>query len=116
MTKPLLMSLSVDLSPTPGFCVKSSSLQPGVFTASERTDPTKPSLKRIPIPIGFKIFVNVCYDANVPPPPPASQDVIQRAMQGTDVDEVDPSAWFVPVIVSEGCEVTDKGKSPDICQ
>ena len=32
-------------------------------------------------------------------------------MQGQDVDEKDPSVWYVPVIVSNGRQDTDKGAS-----
>ncbi|KAI0315106.1 pre-RNA processing PIH1/Nop17-domain-containing protein [Amylostereum chailletii] len=115
----MALSLSVALSPTPGFCLKSSSLQPGLFTASaaqaepaERRDPSEQSLKRIPIPIGFKVFVNVCWDKNVPPPPPGSEHAIQRAMQGQDVDDTNRDGWFVPVIVSSGHQVSDKAGNP----
>lgn len=64
----------------------------------------------------MKIFVNVCYDKNVPPPPAGSEEAIQRAMKGEDDqrktdggEEEDSEEWYVPVVVSE--PRTDKDKS-----
>ncbi len=54
------------------------------------------------------MFVNVAWDANVPPPPDASNEDIQRAMAG-EQDATD-SPWFVPVIVSEPRTDLDKGE------
>lgn len=52
---------------------------------------------------GFKIFLNIAFDAGVPPPPSSSENDIRKAMSG------DEGAYFVPVVVSDGREVTDKG-------
>ncbi|KAK0497700.1 pre-RNA processing PIH1/Nop17-domain-containing protein [Armillaria luteobubalina] len=73
----------VTLTPQAGFCVKSS------------TD-------------GTKVFINIAWDPNVPAPPPASDDVIQRAMQGDD------DGWYVPVVVSEPRADTDKAGKPSM--
>lgn len=48
--------------------------------------------------------MNVAYEDGVPPPPKSSESDIRKAMAGEDVN-----AYFVPVIVSDGREVTDKG-------
>ena len=48
--------------------------------------------------------MNIAYDDGVPPPPKSSEGDIRKAMMGEDVN-----AYFVPVIVSDGREVTDKG-------
>ncbi|OJA09138.1 hypothetical protein AZE42_02310 [Rhizopogon vesiculosus] len=55
------------------------------------------------IPKGLKVFINIAWDSNVPPPPPASEDAIQKAMLG----ELN-NAWFVPVIVSDLRDDKDK--------
>ena len=92
------MSLvSVHLKPTPGFTVKSTTLN-----SSTR-------FNGISIPKGLKIFVNIAWDPNVPPPPEGSEDVIQKAMLGEDLDDLNPEGWYVPTIVSDGRQDTDKG-------
>ncbi|KAJ3993743.1 pre-RNA processing PIH1/Nop17-domain-containing protein [Lentinula boryana] len=63
---------------------------------------------------GFKIFVNVAWDANVPPPPDGNEEAIQRAMNGDELDKGNLDDWFVPVIVSEGKFDTDKGGKPSL--
>ncbi|KAK0236880.1 pre-RNA processing PIH1/Nop17-domain-containing protein, partial [Armillaria nabsnona] len=75
----------VTLSPQAGFCVKSS------------TDGGN----------GMKVFINIAWDANVPSPPPASDEVIQRAMQGED-------DWYVPVVISEPRGDVDKAGKPSL--
>jgi hypothetical protein len=90
--------IPVALAPSPGLCVKTSSLQPGVYSAGTDT---------VPVSIGLKVFVNICWDKNIPAPPVGSEDAIERAMQGEDVG--DQSLWFVPIVVSDGRPVTDKG-------
>lgn len=92
--------VSINLSPTPGFCVKSSTLQHQKLNLLEQ---------KVPIPIGYKVFINVAWDPNVPAPPKGSEEIIQRAMKGHPVDELNPDGWYVPVIVSEGRQDKDKG-------
>ena len=66
------------------------------------------------VPKGCKIFVNIAWDANVPPPPEGSEDAIQKVMSGEG--ELDEGAlatgrgWFVPVVVSEPRSDADKGE------
>ncbi len=94
-------TVRVSLSPSPGFCIKSSALQPAVCKTT--------SDGALTIARGQKVFVNVAWDANVPPPPDASNEDIQRAMAG-EQDATD-NPWFVPVIVSEPRTDLDKGES-----
>ncbi|KAF8335692.1 pre-RNA processing PIH1/Nop17-domain-containing protein [Cantharellus anzutake] len=111
----------VELNPVAGFVVKTICQTPGVYTprglppdsdtkkqaqdASNKgiLDIPEPVLKSIPVPAGLKIFVNIAYDDAVPPPPKASESDIRKAMAGDD------GAYYVPVIVSDGREVLDKG-------
>lgn len=95
----------VHLAPAAGFCVKSSAHN----TVSV---PTKDPAVPITIPAGLKIFVNIAWDANVPPPPDGSDAAIERAMADNTPVEADQALqWFVPVIVSEPRFDTDKGAS-----
>jgi hypothetical protein len=109
MTKTL-----VTLKPVPGFCIKSSTLQPGFYTPTStavrpRPDVLEPQSSPIPVPIGLKVFINIAWDVHVPPPPAGSEEAIQLAMKGEDIDELNPDGWYVPVIVSEGRQDKDKG-------
>ncbi|TFK69813.1 hypothetical protein BDN72DRAFT_888209 [Pluteus cervinus] len=99
----------VDLKPTAGFCVKSTTLQPAVYPPSPSSLPSPDH-----IPPGFKVFVNIAWDPNVPSPPEADEQTIQNAMQGEDPDSPNPEAWYVPVIVSEGRPEKDKAGKPSL--
>jgi len=94
------MSVAIQLSPSPGFCIKSAALQQGVIYI--QNEPSQ-------VEQGFKIFVNIAWDKNVPPPPEGSEEDIRSAMQGQDTIEHVVNGWFAPVVVSEGRKDTDKG-------
>ena len=106
----------VSLTPKPGFCVKSTTLVSAVICFQPKESKNNPNLlepapSAVPIPPHRKVFVNIAWDANVPPPPDGSEDAIQKAMLGTDqIDEhSNPHGWYVPVIVSNPREDKDKG-------
>ncbi|KAG6374002.1 hypothetical protein JVT61DRAFT_4637 [Boletus reticuloceps] len=96
--------VSVALNPVPGFCVKSWATNDALVRLSAPGD------SDIHVKKGLKIFINIAWDQNIPPPPPASDDAIQRAMQGLDVDESNPEAWFVPIVLSDARQDSDKGR------
>ena len=112
-----MSTVRIDLAPKAGFCIKSSSLSPKVLLPPPSPKPSsnsnllEPAPSPIPVPKGLKVFVNIAWDPHVPPPPEGDEDAIKRAMQGQDIDEKNPSEWYVPVIVSNGRQVTDKGAS-----
>lgn len=108
----------VSLSPTPGFCIKSTTLEPGILPPThERSQANidspsssspggllEPKPQPTPVPKGMKVFVNICYDKNVPPPPEGSEDAIQKAIKGStplEGEDGDEEEWYVPVVVSE---------------
>ncbi|KAI0341242.1 hypothetical protein BDW22DRAFT_1346504 [Trametopsis cervina] len=116
-------TLRVTLSPTAGFCIKSSALQPAICAVTNASAaPGKGNEiiadNTLTIARGQKVFVNVAWDANVPPPPDASNEVIRKAMAGEQHDgegvigEGREGAWFVPVIVSEPRRDVDKAGKP----
>ncbi|KAG1803183.1 pre-RNA processing PIH1/Nop17-domain-containing protein [Suillus subaureus] len=113
-------SISLALNPVPGFCVKSNVLQPVVVPRTATSHPpSTPSdalgvLSNTPttIPKGLKVFVNIAWDTNVPPPPPRSEDVIQKAMRGQDYDGSNSDGWFIPVVVSDLRDDKDKAGQP----
>lgn len=94
--------VAVALNPVPGFCVKSR-------TTNDTDIQLTASDKPCHVEKGLKIFVNLAWDPNVPPPPPASDDAVYRAMQGLDADESNPEAWFVPIVLSDARQDSDKG-------
>lgn len=104
----------VSLSPKPGFCVKSTTLSPAVFypprSEQQKTNLLEPApVGPVVVPQNRKVFVNIAWDTNVPPPPEGSEEAIQNAMQGEEIDEDNPNGWFVPVIVSNAKADKDKG-------
>jgi hypothetical protein len=106
-------SVALTLNPVPGFCVKSIALQPAVVHRTATSHPlSTPSdttgASSNTIPKGLKVFVNIAWDTNVPPPPPASEDAIQNAMLGRDYGELNSDGWFIPVIVSDLRDDKDK--------
>ena len=120
-------TIRVKLSPTPGYCVKSTALQNAVCKVSSKPIIEPESLNPIiiggpaasgtlNISKGAKVFVNIAWDSNVPPPPEGNEEMIQRAMRGEEeIDDeslIEGGGWFVPVIVSEPREVLDKGLFP----
>ncbi|KAJ4500648.1 pre-RNA processing PIH1/Nop17-domain-containing protein [Lentinula lateritia] len=106
--------LSVSLKPVAGFCIKTSTVQPSSFTPLSLKQSPSAQDTSISIPQGYKIFANVAWDANVPPPPDGNEDAIQRAMNGDELDKGNLDDWFVPVIVSEGRFDTDKAGKPSL--
>lgn len=106
------MSKRITLSPSAGFVVKTTNQEPGIYTPTalpERQlspNSLEPQAVRHSTPVthGFKIFVNIALEQGVPPPPQSSENDIRKVMAG------DENAYFVPVVVSDGREVTDKGE------
>jgi hypothetical protein len=98
--------VAVALNPVPGFCVKSRATNDALVRLT-----TLDQSRDIRVEKGLKIFVNIAWDPNVPPPPPASDDAIHRAIQGLDIDEANPDlAWFVPIVLSDVRQDSDKGQ------
>jgi len=106
--------IPVALNPVPGFCIKSRATNDTVVHATAPADSqdtqqvTASTL--IPVPKGLKVFVNIAWDADVPPPPQGNEDTIQNAMKGLDIDESSPRGWFVPLVLSDARQEHDKGR------
>ncbi|EJF60086.1 hypothetical protein DICSQDRAFT_107741 [Dichomitus squalens LYAD-421 SS1] len=105
----------VSLSPTSGFCVKSTALNSVScpLPSSSSSDVSSPTA--INITNGLKVFVNIAWDSNVPPPPEGSDAAIERAMAAQAALDPDQAAeWFVPVIVTEPRSDIDKAGKPSV--
>lgn len=109
-------TVAVSLAPSPGFCVKSATLAASECILTPPSDAVLeplavPTPRTNTIPKGTKVFANIAYDTRMPPPPPGSEDTIQRAMQGDDLPDTGNSGgWFVPLVVPAPREDTDKGQ------
>ncbi|KAG1851884.1 hypothetical protein DFJ58DRAFT_716658 [Suillus subalutaceus] len=113
-------SISLALNPVPGFCVKSNVLQPAVVPRTATSHPPSTPSDALgvllntqnTIPKGLKVFVNIAWDTNVPPPPPGSEDAIQKAMRDQDYDRSNSDGSFIPVVVSDLRDDKDKAGQP----
>ncbi|KAJ7778406.1 pre-RNA processing PIH1/Nop17-domain-containing protein [Mycena metata] len=113
-----MSKVPLKLKPSPGFCIKSVTLQPSVLKVATSQVPLgpnslEPQNTSIAVPVNRKIFINFAWDAQVPPPPEGNEEAIQRAMHGED-EHLNPDAWFVPVVVSEPRQDTDKSGNPSL--
>jgi len=105
----------IELQPIAGFCIKTTTEQSAIYTPLASPKPQnvlEPLPSSLPIPKGLKIFVNIAWDPNVPPPPLGNEQAIQRAMHGHQLDQHDSDAWYVPVVISHGRQDRDKGHLP----
>ncbi|KAI5119345.1 hypothetical protein M0805_004022 [Coniferiporia weirii] len=121
-------NVRVTLAPKAGFCIKSITTDTGFYiyasTASVPSSNSKqpnllepPSAPRtLQIAKGVKVFLNIAWDARVPSPPPVDEAVISRAMSGDDLDDPgeNNNPYYVPVVVSEPREETDKSGKPSL--
>ncbi|KAM5530849.1 hypothetical protein V8D89_015493 [Ganoderma adspersum] len=106
----------VSLSPSPGFCVKSSALNSVAFPPDAPLSSSHPSTPTpINIPTGLKIFVNIAWDSNVPPPPDGSDAAIDSAIPDPSAHlPEDVAQWLVPLIVSDPRTDSDKAGKPSV--
>ncbi|KAI0363325.1 hypothetical protein BV20DRAFT_975824 [Pilatotrama ljubarskyi] len=111
----------ISLSPSPAFCIKSTTLNTSSLTvpASSQAPSSNPSSSSAPtsftVPPNTKVFVNIAWDKHVPAPPERSEAAIERAIAGDiALDASDPEDWYVPVIVSEPRQDKDKAGKPSV--
>lgn len=55
-----------------------------------------------------KVFLNVCTEEAVPRPPPFSDDALRRLTQAEDVKDSKLMDYYLPMILSEVRQETDK--------
>lgn len=91
--------INVNLSPSPGFCIKSKLLQPTV-------------LNQVALPQGLKVFINVAWSKDLPPPP----DGVKKALQLATATPTDDHQTLsnngdnsIYIFASDGGLDTDKG-------
>ncbi|KAH9964955.1 hypothetical protein BC827DRAFT_1322316 [Russula dissimulans] len=101
-------TINVNVSPSPGFCIKSNLLQPGILHVISSYEPTRAS---VPVPQGRKVFVNIAWSKDVPPPLDGVEKVIEFATRSRQTDLKNETDAPISVFVSSGRLDTDKGTS-----
>ncbi|KAF8964816.1 pre-RNA processing PIH1/Nop17-domain-containing protein [Flammula alnicola] len=101
--------ITIKLALKPGFCIKSSTLAGALLSPS-----SQPAAKPLPVPEGLKVFVNIAWDPNAPPSPKGSEEAIQHAIQGEDVEDDTSYGLYIPAIVSNAREDKDKSGNPSL--
>ena len=124
-------TVRVPLAPIAGFCIKSLTTEPGFYTFVDAPSPpassssssqakqnlsepaSRNTARTLQISVGTKVFLNIAWDRRVPGPPEANEEVVRRAMAGMDLDDDgrEGGGYYVPVIVSEPREDSDKVRS-----
>ncbi|KAH9003859.1 hypothetical protein EDB86DRAFT_2798811 [Lactarius hatsudake] len=97
--------MNVNISPSPGFCVKSKLLHPGF-------------LNRVALPQGLKVFVNVAWSKDVPPPLNSVKKTLELATATSTGDHqtLSDNGGDIPIyiFVSDGRLDTDKAGNPSV--
>lgn len=92
-------NVTVNISPSPGFCVKSK-------VTSTQTQTHRP----IPISQGLKVFVNVGWSSDVPPPPlDGIGKILEFLKHGRRMELKNEGDTPISVFASDGRLDTDKG-------
>ena len=102
MTPPL--NVTINLSPSPGFCIKSKLLQPGALNVTSTQNP-------VPIPQGLKVFVNIAWSKDVPPPLDGVEKALEYAAHNRRMDGKSQRESPISVLTFDGRLDTDKGTS-----
>ena len=97
---------TINISPSPGFCIKSKVLHLDATSTHEQTH------RPVPISEGLKVFVNIAWSNDVPPPP----DGIEKAFgfaahSGRKMVSKNEKDSPIPAFASNGRLDTDKGMS-----
>jgi hypothetical protein len=93
-------SVTINISPSPGFCIKSK-----VLHLDEQTH--RPG----PISEGLKVFVNIAWSNDVPPPLDGIEKVSEFAAHSGRIVSKSERDSPIPVFASNGRLDTDKGTS-----
>jgi hypothetical protein len=93
-------NVTVNISPSPGFCIKSK-----VLHLDEQTHGP------VPISEGLKVFVNIAWSKDVPPPPDGIEKASEFAAHSGRIVSKSERDSPIPVFASNGRLDTDKGMS-----
>ncbi|GJJ09347.1 hypothetical protein Clacol_003569 [Clathrus columnatus] len=110
----------VTLNPKAGLVIKSTTLSSGFYynnpfefegpsSSVTNASQLQTNYTKIQIPPNRKIFINVAYASEIPPPLTDDEAVVQRALLGQIQEE---SEYFIPIFVGFGREDKDKSGNP----
>jgi hypothetical protein len=98
-------NVTINVSPSPGFCIKSKVLHPDVTSTNAQTH------RPVPTSQGLKVFVNIAWSKDVPPPLDDLGKPSDFAAHGRQMDLKSERDSPIPVFASDGRLDTDKGMS-----
>jgi len=99
------LNVTINLSPSPGFCIKSKLLQPGALNVTSTQNP-------VPIPQGLKVFVNIAWSKDVPPPLDGVEKALEYAAHNRRMDGKSQRESPISVFTFDGRLDTDKAGKP----
>lgn len=103
-------NVTISVSPSPGFCIKSKLLQPGVLNVTSVDQPTRTPVQ---IPQGLKVFVNIAWSKDVPPPLDGFEKALETVIHNRRMDRKIENDDPISVFASDGCLDVDRGTSTD---
>ena len=113
MTSSSNVTININVSPSPGFCIKSRLLQPGILNPTSNlstvTTTHQSVQNQVPVPQGIKVFVNIAWSKDVPPPLDGVEKAVELAMHSRQMDLKSGQGAPISVFVSDGRLNSDKG-------
>jgi hypothetical protein len=103
-------NVTINVSPSPGFCIKSKLLQPGILNLGPTHELGQGP---VPIPEGLKVFVNIAWSKDVPLPLDGVENAIEFVAHNPLTDRKIEGHSPISVFASDGRLDTDKGASGD---
>ena len=110
MTSTSTSNVTISVSPSPGFCIKSKLLQPGILNV---TSPDQPTRTPVPTPQGLKVFVNIAWSKDVPPPLDGVEKALGSVAHDHRMDRKSENVDSISVFASDGRLDVDKGTATD---
>jgi hypothetical protein len=96
-------NVTINISPSPGFCIKSKVLHLDATSTREQTNGP------VPISEGLKVFVNIAWSKDVPPPLDGIEKASGFAAHSGRIVSKSEKDSPIPVFASNGRVDTDKG-------
>jgi hypothetical protein len=98
-------NVTINISPSPGFCIKSKVLH------LDATSTYKQKHRPVPISEGLKVFLNIAWSKDVPPPLDGIEKASEFAARSGRIVSKSERDSPIPVFASDGRLDTDKGTS-----
>jgi hypothetical protein len=99
-------NVTINISPSPGFCIKSKVLH------LDATSTYKQKHRPVPISEGLKVFLNIAWSKDVPPPLDGIEKASEFAARSGRIVSKSERDSPIPVFASDGRLDTDKAGKP----